>query len=206
MALHPDFPSDPFTILDPALRWFPADETLRETSFEKLMPPLVPMLRKEVKAWRESGYEGASPTTKSLLTWWFKEEHLLAGSLAAGLLTQGSVLQDFRYFFSQREALETILYLLDVVEDGFGTLYRVLSTEYANPNPMPPNPTPPNPTPPNPEFRAPRAVLKYIERLNLPSQPCLALHEPNSLRPAPADHGDGRDCGADLNVCRRDSP
>jgi type III restriction enzyme len=116
MALHPDFPTDPFTILDPAIRWFPADETLRETSFEKLMPPLVPTLRKEVKAWREGGYEGASPTTKSLLTWWFKEEHLLAGAQAAGLLTHGSVLQDFRYFFSQRESVETILYLLDVVE------------------------------------------------------------------------------------------
>jgi type III restriction enzyme len=29
MALHPDFPADPHAILDPALRWFPADEALR---------------------------------------------------------------------------------------------------------------------------------------------------------------------------------
>ena len=41
MALHPDFPHSPHAILDPALRWFPADEALRDTTMEKLMPPLV---------------------------------------------------------------------------------------------------------------------------------------------------------------------
>ena len=39
MALHKDFPESPYVILDPNLRWFPADEALRETSAEKLMPP-----------------------------------------------------------------------------------------------------------------------------------------------------------------------
>ena len=42
MALHKDFPESPYAVLDPALRWFPADEALRETSMDKLMPPLVP--------------------------------------------------------------------------------------------------------------------------------------------------------------------
>ncbi|MBI5438751.1 MAG: hypothetical protein HY936_07375 [Nitrosomonadales bacterium] len=55
MALHPDFPASPHAILDPEIRWFPADEALRESSFEKLMPPLVPELRKQVKAWRDGG-------------------------------------------------------------------------------------------------------------------------------------------------------
>jgi len=41
MALHKDFPQSPHAILDPALRWFPADEALRETSMDKLMPPLA---------------------------------------------------------------------------------------------------------------------------------------------------------------------
>ena len=41
MALHPDFPDSPHAILDPAVRWFPADEALRDTSMDKLMPPLV---------------------------------------------------------------------------------------------------------------------------------------------------------------------
>ena len=48
MALHPDFPNSPHAILDPAIRWFPADEALRETSMDKLMPPLVAQLRKKV--------------------------------------------------------------------------------------------------------------------------------------------------------------
>jgi hypothetical protein len=30
MALHPYFPESPYTILDPATRWFPADEALLE--------------------------------------------------------------------------------------------------------------------------------------------------------------------------------
>ncbi|MDP3279859.1 MAG: hypothetical protein Q8M57_02215 [Nitrosomonas sp.] len=47
MALHPDFPDFPHAILDPAIRWFPVDEALRETSMDKLMPPLVVTLRKK---------------------------------------------------------------------------------------------------------------------------------------------------------------
>jgi len=30
MALSPDFPESPYVILDPAIRWFPADEALRD--------------------------------------------------------------------------------------------------------------------------------------------------------------------------------
>ncbi len=49
MALHKDFPDSPHAILDPAVRWFPADEALRESSAEKLLPPLVATLRRKVK-------------------------------------------------------------------------------------------------------------------------------------------------------------
>ncbi len=41
MALHPKFPQSPHAILNPEVRWFPADETRRETSMDKLMPPLA---------------------------------------------------------------------------------------------------------------------------------------------------------------------
>ena len=107
MALHPNFPESPYTILDPAIRWFPADEALRETTADKLMPPLVPQLRKRVKEWRDSGYVGATDTSKSLLNWWFKTPHLLPHA-------DGSMVE-FQYYFAQREALETIIYLYDVV-------------------------------------------------------------------------------------------
>ncbi len=106
MALHPDFPDSPHAILAPGLRWFPADEALRETGVEKLMPPLVAEIRCKVKEVRDAGYAGASPTSRSLLNWWFRERHLMPqadGSMA-----------EFRYFFAQQEAVETIVYLYDV--------------------------------------------------------------------------------------------
>jgi hypothetical protein len=37
MALHKDFPSSPHAILDLGIRWFLADEALRESGMEKLM-------------------------------------------------------------------------------------------------------------------------------------------------------------------------
>ncbi|MBL4786545.1 MAG: DEAD/DEAH box helicase family protein [Cohaesibacteraceae bacterium] len=107
MALHPDFPASPHSILDPSIRWFPADEALRDTSMDKLMPPLVAQLRKKVKAFRDSGYVDASDTSKSLMNWWFREPHLLPQSNGA--------MAEFQYFFAQREALETVIYLYDVV-------------------------------------------------------------------------------------------
>jgi type III restriction enzyme len=106
MALHKDFPQSPHAILDPGLRWFPADEALRETSMEKLMPPLVAELRRKVKEFRDGGYVDAADTSRSLLNWWFKAPHLLPKA-------DGSM-GEFEYYFAQREALETIVYLYDV--------------------------------------------------------------------------------------------
>ncbi len=107
MGLHPDFPQSPHEILEPSIRWFPADETLRETSMEKLLPPLVPQLRKKVKDFRVGNYAGATETSKSLLNFWFKEPHLLPKADGTSF--------EFQYYFAQREALETIIYLFDVV-------------------------------------------------------------------------------------------
>jgi len=51
MALHPSFPNSPYEVLDPAVRWFPAAEEMRDTAYEKLLPPLVAKVRQEVQAW-----------------------------------------------------------------------------------------------------------------------------------------------------------
>ncbi|MEI7835646.1 MAG: DEAD/DEAH box helicase family protein [Planctomycetota bacterium] len=107
MALHKDFPPSPYAILDPGVRWFPADEALRESSMEKLMPPLVAELRRKVKEFRDGGYVGAAATSKSLLNWWFNTPHLLPHA--------DGTMAEFQYYFAQREALETIIYLYDVV-------------------------------------------------------------------------------------------
>ena len=105
--MHTNFPDSPHAILDPDIRWFPADEALRETTMDKLMPPLVSQLRRKVKEFRDGGYVGAADTSKSLLNWWFNTPHMLQQA-------DGAMIQ-FQYYFAQREALETIVYLCDVV-------------------------------------------------------------------------------------------
>lgn len=108
MAIHNEFPTSPYDILTPDVRWFPADETLRESSYEKLLPPLVNKIRKEVKAWRDSYYIGASHTSTALLNWWFNKPHSLPKS--------DNSMVDFKYYFAQREALETVIFLYEVAK------------------------------------------------------------------------------------------
>lgn len=108
MPMHPEFPTDPYTILDPTIRWYPGEALLGELGYLKLLPPLVHKVRQNVKAWRDSGYDGASATTKALLRWWFREEHLVPqddGSMAP-----------FQWYFAQREAVESIIWLYEVEE------------------------------------------------------------------------------------------
>ena len=106
MALHPSFPTSPYEPLIPEHRWFPAAESLRDGKADQLMPPLVPKIRKEVHAWREGGYQGATATSRALLRWWFETDHALEGA--------DGTLSAFRYYFSQREAVETAIWLHDV--------------------------------------------------------------------------------------------
>lgn len=106
MALHPNFPRSPYEILPPDQRWFPAAEEMRDTAYEKLLPPLVAKVREEVGQWRDAGYAGASETSRALLQWWFETDHLVEQS-------DGTQSQ-FRYYFAQREAVETIIWLHDV--------------------------------------------------------------------------------------------
>lgn len=106
MSLHPKFPTSPYAPLIPEQRWFPAAETLRATAYEKLLPPLVANVRKEVYAWRNKGYAGASATSVALLRHWFETEHLTENA-------DGS-LSTFRYYFAQREAVETVIWLYEV--------------------------------------------------------------------------------------------
>ena len=106
MALHPSFPISPYECWLPEHRWFPADEALRSTAYEKLLPPLVAKIRREVHAWRASGYADASATSRSLLRQWFDSDHLLENA--------GGSLSPFCYYFAQREAVETVIWLHEV--------------------------------------------------------------------------------------------
>jgi type III restriction enzyme len=106
MALSPNFPTNPYTILDPDIRWYPGEEDLQEKGYEMLLPPLVYKIRKGVQAWRKSGYQGASETTKALLNYWFNTEHFPQSFVGE--------LKIFSYYFSQREAVESAIWLYEV--------------------------------------------------------------------------------------------
>lgn len=108
MAVHPEFPKDPYAILEPAHRWYPGDALLGEMGQEKLLAPLVHKIRREVKAWRDSGYNGASRTTRALLKWWFQREHIIPQS--DGTATR------FRWYFAQREAVESAIWLYEIAK------------------------------------------------------------------------------------------
>ena len=124
MPLHPNFPESPHEIIDPSVRWFPTGEAVQDSKSDKpllkedstelskavhgeLLPPLVHKIREAVKVWRDDNYSGASQTSKALLNWWFNTRHLIEGAAAP--------MSEFQYYFAQREALETIIYLYEVV-------------------------------------------------------------------------------------------
>ena len=75
MALDSKFPRHPFDLINPDHRWYPGPEALGDKGREKLLPPLVNNIRKDVYAWRESDYQGVSDVSKSLLNYWFKTNH-----------------------------------------------------------------------------------------------------------------------------------
>lgn len=62
---------------------------------------LVGKIRNEVDDWRASGYPGSSETSRTLLSFWFDQDHLVDKEL-------------FRFRFAQREAIETVIYLYEV--------------------------------------------------------------------------------------------
>ncbi len=74
--------------------------------------PIAQNIRRFVKYWRSNDYPGASDTTRELLHYWFDEEHILQKKNGEG---EGEVEQyPFRYYFCQREAIESFIYLYEV--------------------------------------------------------------------------------------------
>ncbi len=63
---------------------------------------LVDGVRAAVDAWRANGYPGASETTRRLLRFWFEEDHRRPTG------------EPFRFFFCQREAVETFIFLAEI--------------------------------------------------------------------------------------------
>ena len=64
--------------------------------------PCVPALREAVKSWKAGGCKGITDTTSILLNYWFCADHKLKTG------------RPFRYHDSQREAVETLIYVWEV--------------------------------------------------------------------------------------------
>ncbi|HEB74926.1 MAG TPA: hypothetical protein ENJ04_01060 [Nitrospirae bacterium] len=67
---------------------------------------LVEKLRKAVDKWRYEGYPGASDVTRRLFEYWFEEDHEVPGFPVP-----------FRYYFCQREAIETLAYVVEIAQN-----------------------------------------------------------------------------------------
>jgi type III restriction enzyme len=63
-------------------------------------------IRGEVREWRTAFYAGASDTTRHLLDHWFNRSHRRTTPAGEDF--------EFRYYFCQREAIETLIYLKEV--------------------------------------------------------------------------------------------
>lgn len=66
--------------------------------------PGVPAIRQAVREWVADGYKGATPTTKTLLNYWFQTDHRAFNG------------DKFQYHYFQREAVETLIYLYEVAQ------------------------------------------------------------------------------------------
>ncbi len=97
---------NPFEIMPPENRWRPTKEQqeLFGEATEKLMPPLVEKIRQAVYEWRLNKYKGATETSKQLLNFWFEQKH------------DKTVYDIQQYFFLQREAIESIIYMYEVAK------------------------------------------------------------------------------------------
>lgn len=71
------------------------------TAAEEQLNDFVNELRGEVAIWRDDGYPGTAIVTGKLLDWWFGREEERAA-------------EHKRFFFCQREAIETLIYLYEV--------------------------------------------------------------------------------------------
>jgi len=82
---------------------------------------LIAKIRAAVDKWRKRGYPGAAESTCRLLQYWFEEGHDVPGFDAP-----------FRYHFCQREAIETLIWLVEINKkrdakaliEAYGEIYQ----------------------------------------------------------------------------------
>ena len=105
MPLGAGFPLSPYEVIRPEDRWYPGSAELGEQSVSSLIPPLVADIRKGVAQWRDAGYPNISATSSALLRHWFGAANQLNNAVPGGA--------SFQYYFAQREAVETVIWLYE---------------------------------------------------------------------------------------------
>jgi len=78
-------------------------QILNPNQREKSKTYLVNKLREAIFSWREQNYPGVSNTTRRLLNFWFKKDHIVDNDL-------------FSFWFCQREAIETLIYVYEIMK------------------------------------------------------------------------------------------
>jgi len=68
--------------------------------------PAVPAIRQAVRQWVAAGYPGATPTSQTLLKYWFAPDGHRLGRSG----------EKFQYHYFQKEAIETLVYLYEVAQ------------------------------------------------------------------------------------------
>lgn len=81
---------------------FEPQEILSPFQRDKSHAFLVNALRRAVFDWRDKGYPGTTKTTERLLEFWFKQDHVVGE-------------EQFQFWFAQREAIETLIYIYEVL-------------------------------------------------------------------------------------------
>ncbi len=96
MPVPKSLSKSPYDIIDPKDRWRP-DLNVSKVNIQHHHAPFIEKIRKEIYQWRQFGYDGISNTSQTLLNFWFNNKHA----------------SDFEYYFSQREAVESVIYLFE---------------------------------------------------------------------------------------------
>lgn len=96
MPIPKGLSKSPFEINHPDDRWRPDLDPIKD-NIQEYYAPLVQKIREEIYDWRQFGYPDISDTSRELLNFWFCTEHS----------------SQFKYYFGQRESIETVIFLFE---------------------------------------------------------------------------------------------
>ncbi|NCC72924.1 MAG: hypothetical protein EOM06_05960 [Sphingobacteriia bacterium] len=85
-------------------KYDPSQKDMFNIQEQLITAACVPAVREAVKKWRANDYKGITETTRELLNFWFRTDHVLPNG------------NSFRFHTAQREAIETLIYIFEVAK------------------------------------------------------------------------------------------